>query len=900
MKKITLFLFLITSSLSFAQNIKVEGVILESSNSQPLEMANIMAVNQDTKAMDAYAITNDKGKFVLNLKANTNYSIKVSYIGMQNKEIVLETKSQNIIQNIVLEEGGIALDGVEIVREMPVSIKGDTIVYNADSFKSGTERKLEDILKKLPGVTVNDNGEVEVEGKRVTKLMVEGKDFFDGDTKLGVKNIPADAIDKVQVLRNYNENSILKGVENNQDNLAMNIKLKSGKKNFWFGDVTAGGGFSDKTDLYIINPKLFYYNPKYSINVITNLNNIGELPLTAQDYFKFTGGFRSLGSKGGSNFNVSSNGLGISLLQNNRAKEIETKFGATNFSYNVNKAWTLSGFGIFSDATNELQTKSRNTILATGDIQNTEETSLQKTTLGLFKLSSSYKPSAKLQVDYDVLGRFSKQNEASNLFRQAITSSGTNNENIVTNKNQQPISVNQNFGLFFTKNEKNVFAIELQHLYQNEDPCYNANLQSQPFNFTGYNTLQDRNDINQNKFVQTNKLDAKIDYYYMLTDKSNINITFGTVYSHQNFNSSIFQILDNGATNNLNATENTNEIAYDFNDVYVGFHYKILTGKFTFTPGFSVHNFYLNNQQLGNDYKQNFGRLLPDFLAIYQIKKAENLTYNFSYTNNFTDINQLAEGFVFSNYNSLFRGNRQLENSISQVHTLRYFKYNMFNFENIFANLTYSRQTEAIKTNTNFNGINQSSVPFNSPFADESISANANYGRSFLKNYKANARVGFSRNLFNNQLAGINNVSKSYTQNYTISASTNYKNLPNLEVGYNIAVNEYNNANGVSKFFTERPFAKLDYFFLKSWSFVSEYEFYHYYSKDKTINNEYDFLSASIIYQKKDSKWEYKVGVTNLLNTTSLNDDSFSQFSTRTSQYTVQPRYIVFSLKYNL
>jgi hypothetical protein len=900
MKKITLIAFLLCSLFSFSQNIKLEGVILEKSNSQPLEMANIMAVNQDTKAMDAYAITNDKGKFVLNLKANTNYSIKVSYIGMQNKEIVLETKSQNIIQNIVLEEGGIALDGVEIVREMPVSIKGDTIVYNADSFKSGTERKLEDILKKLPGVTVNDDGEVEVEGKKVTKLMVEGKDFFDGDTKLGVKNIPADAIDKVQVLRNYNENSILKGVENNQDNLAMNIKLKSGKKNFWFGDVTAGGGFSDKADRYIINPKLFYYNPKYSVNVITNFNNIGELPLTAQDYFKFTGGFRSLGSKGGSNFNVSSNGLGISLLRNNRAKEIETKFGATNFSYNVNKAWTLSGFGIVSDATNELQTKSRSTILATGDTQNTDEQSLQKTTLGLFKLSSSYKPSTKLQIDYDVLGRFSNQDEASNLFRQAITSTGTTNENITTEKKQQPISVNQNFGLFFTKNEKNVFAIEFQHLYQNEDPFYNANLQSQPFNFTGYNTLQDRNDINQNKFVQTNKLDAKVDYYYMLTAKSNINITFGNIYSHQNFDSSIFQILDNGTTNNLNAIENTNDVAYSFNDVYVGFHYKILTGKFTFTPGFSVHNFNLNNQQLGNDYKQNFGRLLPDFLAIYQIKKSENLTYNFAYTNNFTDINQLAEGFVFSNYNSLFRGNRQLENSISQVHTLRYFKYNMFNFENIFANISYSRQTEAIKTNAVFDGINQSSVPFNSPFADESLSANANYGRSFLKNYKANARVGFSRNLFNNQLAGINNVSKSYTQNYTLSASTNYKKLPNLEVGYSITANEYNNANGITKFFTERPFAKLDYFFLKSWSFVSEYEFYHYYSKDKTINNEYDFLSASIIYQKKDSKWEYKAGVTNLLNTTSLNDDSFSQFSTRTSQYTVQPRYIIFSLKYNL
>ena len=172
-------------------------------------MANVMAMNQGTKAMDAYAITNDKGKFILNLKPNSTYSIKLSYLGMQNKEITVTTLFENMTQNITMESGGIELEGVEIVREMPVSIKGDTIVYNADSFKTGTERKLEDVLKKLPGVEVNADGEVEVEGKKVTKLMVEGKDFFDGDTKLGVKNIPADAIDKVQVLRNYNENSIL-------------------------------------------------------------------------------------------------------------------------------------------------------------------------------------------------------------------------------------------------------------------------------------------------------------------------------------------------------------------------------------------------------------------------------------------------------------------------------------------------------------------------------------------------------------------------------------------------------------------------------------------------------------------------------------------------------------------
>ena len=892
-------LFFITS-ISFAQSVKLEGLITDS-KTVGLEMANVMAVNKATKAMDSYAITNDKGKFLLNLKPNTTYSLKISYLGMQNKELEITTTSENSIKNIALEEGGIELDGVEIVREMPVSIKGDTIVYNADSFKSGTERKLEDILKKLPGVEVNANGEIEVEGKKVSKLMVEGKDFFDGDTKLGVKNIPADAIDKIQVLRNYSEIGALKGVENNQDNVAMNIKLKSGKKNFWFGDMTAGIGVAHEESRYLINPKLFYYSPKYSINLITNFNNIGELPLTVQDYFKFTGGFRGMMQKGGSSFNVSSNDLGISLLRNNRAKEIETKFGATNFSYNVNKAWTLSGFGILSSSETDLETKSQTNILQPNSseilsTENRQETANQKSNLGLFKLSSSYKPSARFQFDYDVLTKLSKQDENNSLLRESVVNNNSNTENINTLKKQDPISVNQNLSLYYTQSDKNIFAFEMQHLYQEEDPFYNANLQSQPFNLADYIAGQNRNNINQSRFVKTSKIDAKLDYYYMVTPKSNINVTLGNTYSHQNFNSSIFQILDNETVNNLDAVANTNDVNYNFNDTFLGLHYKILSGKFTFTPGVSLHTYTMTNEQLGSSNGQNFFRALPDFLAIYQIKKAETLTYNFSYTNNFTDINQLAEGFVLSNYNSLTRGNRLLENATAQVHSLRYFKYNMFNFENITAFVNYSRRVDAIKTRAVFNGVNQTSSPFNSDFADETLSGNGSYGRSFLKNYKASLGASLNWSKFNNIQNNVLSTNESFTQNYTLKASTNYKNMPNLELGYNIVTNDYNNAT----FYTEKPFAKLDYFFLKSFSFVAEYEFYHYYNNTKTVDNEYDFLTASLIYQKKGSKLEYKVSGTNLLNTTSLNDDNFSQFATRTSQYTVQPRYVIFSLKYNL
>lgn len=900
MKKKFFLLLVLFPILTMCQTIRMEGILLESGKS-PLEMANIMAINQASKGMDAYAITNEKGKYLLNLKPNATYTIKLSYIGMTNKEISVTTKTENINQNMSMEPGGIPLDGVEIVREMPVSIKGDTIVYNADSFKSGTEKKLEDLLKKLPGVEVNADGEVEVEGKKVVKLMVEGKDFFDGDTKLGVKNIPADAIDKIQVLRNYNEIGQLKVLENNEENVAMNIKLKEGKKNFWFGDMTAGIGTSEnngfsKLDRYIVNPKVFYYNPKLSLNLISNFNNIGELPITIQDYFKMTGGFRNMMKKGGSTFSVSSNDLGIASTRNNRAKEIITKFGAANFSYNPLKTWSLSGFGILSYATTQMETNSQATILASGAQQNSLEMPIQQTNYGLFKMSSSYKPTTNFQLDYDVLLKESSQTENSFLDRESISNSISNSESIATYKKQNPTSVNQNLSLYYTLKEKSVFDLEVQHFYQEENPFYNANLRLQPFPLIGYDATQNRNDLNQNRFVKSNKLDAKLDYYYMVTPKTNFNVTLGSTYSYQNFNSTIFQILDNGVKNDLTDQTNTNQVTYGFNDSFVGLHYKMLLKKCTITPGFSSHFYSMKNQQLGADLTNNFSKILPDVFVLYQIKKAETVSYNFSLSNSFTDISKLVQGNIINSYSSLFRGNRTLENATSQVHSLRYFKYNMFNFENIFANAAYTKTIDGIKTNATFNGVNQTATPYNSNFADETATVMGSYGRSFLKNYKASGNVNVNWSKFNNIQNKVLATTESVTQIYSIKVATLFKNLPNIELGYSTTNNEYNR----TKYFTNTPSATLDYYFLDGFALVTEYQYFHYFNKDNSIDTKYQFLNASLNYQKKNSKLEYKIAVTNVLNTVSLNDNSFNQFTISSSQYRVQPRYIVCSLKYNL
>jgi hypothetical protein len=917
MNKIFVSLFLLFAAAAFSQNVRVEGTIKDSTG-VALEMANVMAVNKATNGMDSYGITNEAGKYQLLLKANTEYIIKASYIGYTPFEAAVTTTTENITKNIVLKQG-VELKELEIVHEMPVTIKGDTIVYNSDSFTNGTERKLEDVLKKLPGVEVDADGGIKVEGKTVSKLMVEGKDFFDGDTKLGVKNIPADAVSKVEVLRNYNEVSQLKGVENNQDNVAMNIKLKDGKKNFWFGDMSAAASIGDG-DRYIVNPKIFYYSPKYSINLLGNINNTGELPLTMQDYFKFTGGFRNMMRKGGTSLNISSNDVGISLMRNNRAKEIETKFGAANFSYTPISSLTLSGFAIVNSNRTEMQTVSRSTLLdpETGDPETTQdvsETAEQKTDFALFKLSSSYTPNTNVHLDYDVFMKTSDQQETNGLISSVMPETSQSQE-INTQKKQKPFSFNQNLNYYYTLNDKNVFAFEAQHLYQDEDPVYNANLGNNPFpDAPGGDPSQSlglvpasRYDITQNRFVTTNKLDAKLDYYYMVTQKSNINVTLGNTYSYQNFNSSIFQTLDDSSVNNLN--DNTkNDVNYVFNDAFLALHYRFITGKFEFNPGVSFHSYDMYNKQLDSKAEKSFFRVLPDVFAQYQIRNSERIIYNYSMTTSFPDIANFARGLVLNSYKSLFQGNRDLKNGLYQNHSLSYFKYSMFNFTQIYGSINYSHQVDAIKNLSAFNGINQVGTLENSGFADQSLSGSAGYNRSFARFYKAAFNASLSWNKFNNFRFDADNigqpvtiansirqVSEQFSQSYTTSLSTNYKTLPNLEVGYSLTVNNYAD----NKFYNHRPFANINYYFWDAFTVTADYEYNHYYNDSKTSDNEYDFLSANIMYRKKDSHWEFKVGGTNLLNTTSLNDDSYNQFTTRTSRYRVQPRYLLLTIKYNL
>jgi hypothetical protein len=917
MKKLSCLLLVLVGSYSFAQ-IKMEGVVKDSLGTT-LELANIIAINQETQALESYAITNDKGKYMLSLGKNGKYKVQVSYIGLKTFEEIISTKEENINKDFTLLPDN-ALDEIELTYEMPVTIKGDTLIYNADSFKNGTERKLEDVLKKLPGVEINEDGQIEVEGQVVQKVMVDGKDFFDGDTKLATKNIPSNAVDKVQVLKNYSEVGQLRGVTNNQDNVAINIKLKEGKSNFWFGDITAGGGFSPDNELYVLQPKLFYYSPKYSLNFIGDLNNTGEVALSGRDLRNFSGGFRAPSRGSGTNLNLGDNGLGFLANQNNRALDVQTKLGAGNFSYSPNEALDLSGFLIFNSS--RVRTLENSSIVysdADLGIPNeiTSDRSIQRSDIGLAKLSTTYKPNFSNQLDYDVLARLSKESQDQILVSNIVGPTAQQEDNT-------PYSINQNINYYYTLNETNIFAFEAQHLIQDEDPFYNALLGNDPtnnenpidpnddlddpdaFDDTAEGLGFDRNqfayNINQDRQIESNQIDAKLDYWNILNSKSNINFTLGAIYSRQIFNSNLFQILDDNSIFNpvpiANNGLDSNSTDYRFSDFYLGTRYTIKAGKFTIAPAVSFHSYGNKNYQLDQEFGENFFRVLPDLDVRWDLKNSESLTFRYNMQNQFTDVTNLAQGIVLNNYNSVFVGNPELENGLSHNVSLFFRSFNLFNFTNIIGSISYSSRVDQIRNIVNFESVIRNSTVFNSSFADETVTAFGRYQRTFGK-LTGTVQTRFNYSKFNQFVQNRRSVNESFAQNYSFRLRTNYREAPNVSVRYDYGVQNNDQGTTTTTFITNSPSIEFDAYLWKAVTFKTDYSYTN--QSNAGNSNSFQNWNASLAYRKdRDAKWEYELRATNLLDIDSQVTNSANNISVRGTEFFIQPRFVTFRLRYTL
>lgn len=899
----TIFLVTLLSLFGLkAQKITFSGVVRDSLN-KPLNTASLVAINQETKALDSYTITQEDGVFSLKLQPQKKYKIQVSALGLQTINDLLETQEGDIRKEYVLR-ADILLD--EVVVKMPVVVRGDTLIYDADSFKNGSERKLEDIIDKLPGVEINDNGQIEVEGKVVNKLMVNGKDFFEGDTKIATKNIPSSTVDKIQVLRNYGDVGQLRSVRNNQDNVAINIKLKSGKERFWFGNVTFGGGNAPEETLYLLQPKLFYYSPKYTINFIGDINNTGEVALTRRDIRGFTGGFRAPSSQSGTNINLGDNSLNFLTNQRN-ALRIENKLATTNFNYSPNKKIDFTGFLIFNSSVIDAKENSfiqyTNAGIRIPD-ETTEQTSIERSNQALLKFNTSYKPDINNQIDYDLFLRGANDSQNQNVFSSVIGNT-TQTEEVT------PFSINQNLNYYYTLDENNVFAFEAQHLIKNEDPFYNAILMNDsdglnPFIPTatalGLDQSMGEFNLGQNRKIFSNQLDAKLDYYHIINQKSNLNLTLGSILSYQAFDSSIFQFLSDGSSINptpiINERSVINDVTYNFRDVYLDAHYRFKSGIFTFTPGFSIHAYRNKNEQNNTLVEENFIRLLPDFETRIQLKKSESITFNYRMQNRFTDVSRLARGLVLNNYNSIQFGTPDLQNALSHNLSLLYRSFNLFNYTNVFARVSYTNNIDQIRSLTNFESIIRTSTFFNSNFADESFNAFGRIQRTFGK-VRASLNSSFNYSKINQFIQGLPSLNEGFTQTYTPEIRTNFKVAPNVRFRYRYSLINNNQGNRETQFIVKSPSVEFDAYILEKITLLSEYSYTQQdFGDDKQSFQSWD---TSITYRKdKDSKWEFQIKATNILNIDKQVRNSANNLSVFNSLTFIQPRFITFRGVFNL
>jgi len=893
-KSILLILFFFTSFVH--SQVRFQGIISDSQGNTIMG-ANVIAVEKETKILDGFGISSDTGFFRVSLKKNTDYQVKISFIGFQQIELDLNL-SEDFDKNFVLEEQAETLDEVELIYEMPVTISGDTIVYNADSFNTGTEKKLGDVLKNLPGIEVNEDGTIEVEGKEVSKITVEGKDFFDGDSKLATQNLPANAVGKVQVLRNFSEAGQLRNVTNNEDNVAINISLKTGKDKFWFGELLGGLG---NDDAYLAAPKVFYYAKDLSMSFLGNSNNIGEPALSRRDLFRFGGGFNNLNAQSGTSINISSDGAGITNLQNNRAKSADANLAAYNFTHSPNDKWELSGFAILSKTKNILEEKVERIYSASNALQKTSDYIIQDNEQQLYKFTTAYNPNDRLQTEYNILIKSSSDIENTELSSSSSRAGASNsdNEDINVFKTQKPSSINQELKAYYTLNDDHIFSFEAQHLSQDEDPFYQAIKTIQPFkSIIPLDTNQSNFNINQFKDTHTDKIEGKLDYYYILTPKSNLNLTLGITDVNQKFNSNIFQILDDKSQTKFNEEVLVNDVNFNFTDAYFSFRYRFISGIFTFNPGFTVHSYKTSNTQLGVLSSDSFYDIRPNFDVFMKFKDAESLRFNYRIITQFTDVNNLAKGYVFNNYNSFSQGNPTLEAANVNNFSLNYRSINIFTFTNIFARLNYTKRSNSIQNKTTIAGINRVSSVENSNIPTESYSAFGRIDKRF-KNFRAGFNMNFNYSDFNNIVNGASSKSINFTQSYRATLATNFKDKPNLEIGYSYNKRMYELGGNKNYFYTDSPFVNLDAYFGKGFVFTADYSYNYYRNQDVTLN-EYRFLEADLSYNKEGSKWEFGIGVTNLFNDTSINRDSFNELFSETRSYVIQPRYTVFRIKYDL
>ena len=306
MRKILLFITIVMCSFnSFSQKSgTVKGVTFDTSARQAIPNATITLMKKKDSSLVTFTMADNAGRFELSDLPNGEYRLLITQVNYRNaiKYFTIDNEHKEIdMGNISMNDKSKVLSEV-VIEAPPVTLIGDTIQYNAGSFKTQPNASVEDLLKKLPGVKVDKDGTVKAQGEKVQKVLVDGKEFFGNDPKIATKNLPADAVDKVQVFDKLSDQAQMTGFDDGNSEKTINLKLKADKKKGAFGKISTGDGTDDR------------YQGKFNVNsfkgarqmsAIGMANNTNAEGFSFMDVLNFTGALNQLKNGGGGNINLS-------------------------------------------------------------------------------------------------------------------------------------------------------------------------------------------------------------------------------------------------------------------------------------------------------------------------------------------------------------------------------------------------------------------------------------------------------------------------------------------------------------------------------------------------------------------------------------------------------------------
>lgn len=877
---ITVLLF--QNLLCFSQT-TISGSVKDDTNN--LYSVSIILKDSLSKSIIAYTYSDDNGNYELKTNKLGKFNLVFTSLGYESKTIsvVLTEEQKEIKTDVVLKDKPIDLDEVIIKADLPMTIKEDTISFKTKFYKRGNEQTVEDLLKTIPGININADGTIKIGNQEIEKLMVDGDDLFERGYKILSKNMPAYPIEEVELLKNYSNNRLLKGVEES-DKVALNLKLDEKSKRIWFGNIETSIG---NDSFYELKGNLMNFGKKNKYYFLTNLNSIG---------YDATGDIENLVRPFRINEPASiGDNQSVNSLLNLSPEAINFKQNRTNFNnaelvslnaiFNPTEKLKIKTLGFFNwDETDFFRNSTEFVDVNGTNFTNTEDYQLQNDKRIAFgKLDVIYNISKTKMLEATTKYNNGDFNDTSNLlFNGNSTIENLQHQNTLFD---QKISYTNKFkdkkvflltGRFIDEKTPQNYAIN-QFFYQDLFPSFNnANTVSQ-------------NSTNQMQFAGINA--------HLLDRKTNghlLELQLGNEYRKDKLTTEFSLLEDNSVLNNPDGYQNKTN--YQVNDLYLKSKYRLKIKDFGIVGKLDVHQLFNRLENNNASSNQNPFFINPSLGFDWKINDKNKITSSYSYNTTNAKILDVFSDFVLTGFRSFSKGTGNF-NQLDASSVV--FNYQLGNWsDRFFANtfILYSKNHDFFSTNTiieqNFTQAEKILIKDR-----EFISVNSKldyYFKFIASNLKVD--LGYTKSEFKNIVNNSNlRLVTSNNYNYGLELRSGFKGIFNYHIGTKWTTTEIETT--INNSFTDNvSFLDLSFVFNKKFDIQVQSE--RYYFGNLQTDNTYYFLDVDAHYKLIENKLTLGITGKNLFNTESFRNFSISDIGTSTTEYRLLSRFVLLKLEY--